>query len=41
MARFIVRDFTWDDAALADQQQELVRLEKEEKELWVRGADEL
>ena len=34
--RFIVRDFHWDDSASEKQKKELVELEQEEKELWVR-----
>lgn len=36
--RFIVRDFTYDEEAIEKQKQDLVQLEKEEKELWVRRA---
>lgn len=39
MARFIVRDFKWDDEGLEHQKQEIARLEKEEKELWVCAMD--
>ncbi len=31
-----MRDFKWDDEGLENQKKELVKLEQEEKELWVR-----
>lgn len=42
--KYQVREFKWDDDASANQKEELERLEKEEKELWVScpfedGAD--
>lgn len=33
--KYQVREFKWDDEASANQKEELARLEKEEKELWV------
>lgn len=33
--KYQVREFKWDDEASSNQKEELARLEKEEKELWV------